>query len=620
MKLVCCAYHNTGTIFLREARLFQDLFIQRVYTYEDAAPEGVWFDSVLDFCIDHAIPASVVNNINDVQREIMDLKPDVIISVGCKDIMSEEILGIPTLGCINFHGSLLPKYRGRAPLNWAILNGEKEVGATVHFITKGLDDGDILCQESVKVDDDESIASLLNKIYVIYQRLSRQIVDRLLRGDYKGTPQDESLATAFPARRPSDGAIDWNQPAKIVRRLVRATSKPYPGAFTFYKNHKLIVDSVSIFADPLELEAGALTFRQNRTLVGTGTFPVVLEAGRIDGNMLTHGRITRRLIAHNITHFNHSIAQGILLTHAGSTAAQNCLDALVDVAPRLHGVDMDPFCYARVRLGKRFHVVPPVESGPEYVEALLDLCQSEDIQLLIPCSNDDELLLLSEQRKRFTKIGTVVALPDHQIVRDCDDKIAANKMAAKAGLTVPNHFRSLAEVQDEDFPLIAKPRRGNGSDGISTVSGKDQLLSLNLLENEYFLQEYVEGREVTVDICYDNKGMFIVGLARERIMVKNGLCVKTRFHIEHETICEAKKLCDHLGYKGMANIQFIGRSFIEMNPRLPGGLGLSMLSGICWPLLVVKVFLNRAIWPEDLKARDGLGLRVWKDVHYDTTQ
>ncbi len=617
MKIVVFAYHNTGVIFLKSVLKYREVEILNVYTYKDNAVEGIWFDSVYDFCLDNNVPVKIVKNVNEFTSEIMNSNPDIIFSIGCKNIIGKEILNCPKIGCINFHGSLLPKYRGRTPLNWAILNGEKETGVTAHFMTKNLDDGDIILQEKITIKDDDSMKLILEKLYTAYNRICNNVIKQLHDNSYMSIPQDDLQATVFKQRKPRDGAIVWDKSAKYIKRLVQASSAPYPGSFTFVKNQKLILDSVSISKENYNLESGQIKFIGNKTYVGTGTQTLLLDHGRVNGNIFTQGMITRFIQSKDIFNFNNIINEDILLTNAGTTTSQNIIDALFEICPNIHAVDMNPFCYAKIRLGSRLHVVPPVRKEEEYMAELLKICLEQNIKLIIPCSNDDELLAFTRNRRRFEDSGIIVALPDNKIINKCDNKISANEAALNAGLKVPDIFNSQKSISESDFPVIVKPLRGNGSQGIFVANNHSELKKGSKNLKNYIIQKYIKGPEFTIDICYGCTGEYLSALARRRDAVKDGLCVKTRYFSQHPLINEARKFCEYLGLTGVANVQFINGYFIEMNPRLPGGLGLSMLSGLCLPLILIKIYLNKQVWPEELIAHDGMGLRIWKDIDYD---
>ncbi|PYG89123.1 methionyl-tRNA formyltransferase/UDP-4-amino-4-deoxy-L-arabinose formyltransferase/UDP-glucuronic acid dehydrogenase (UDP-4-keto-hexauronic acid decarboxylating) [Ruminiclostridium sufflavum DSM 19573] len=174
-------------------------------------------------------------------NEITALKPDLIVVVNFQQILKEQLINIPQRGCINTHAALLPKYRGRAPLNWAVIHGERQVGVTVHYIEKGIDTGDIIIQKSIDIGDEEYIDSVLEKVKDVYPTVVNNAVNLIQSGDFVRIKQDLSKGNYFGKRTPEDGQINWNNNTKDIFNLIRAISKPYPGAFSFCNNSRLII-------------------------------------------------------------------------------------------------------------------------------------------------------------------------------------------------------------------------------------------------------------------------------------------------------------------------------------------------------------------------------------------
>ncbi|MGF1637085.1 MAG: methionyl-tRNA formyltransferase [Cyclobacteriaceae bacterium] len=145
---------------------------------------------------------------------------------------------------INFHGSLLPKYRGRTPHVWAIINNEKETGVTAHIIDDGCDTGAVILQEKILIEPNDSGFSLLQKYSVIYQKMLHQVIELVKTNSLKPIPQIHQLASYFDKRTPDDGLINWDWQRERIRNWVRAQTNPYPGAFTHVRGHKIIIDWV----------------------------------------------------------------------------------------------------------------------------------------------------------------------------------------------------------------------------------------------------------------------------------------------------------------------------------------------------------------------------------------
>jgi methionyl-tRNA formyltransferase len=166
------------------------------------------------------------------EERIRELKPDLILSMYYRNMIPTRLLNLAPLGAYNMHGSFLPRYRGRAPLNWAIINGEDHTGVSLHVMVKEADAGEVVDQEKVFIGPEETAAAVLPRIReAAVKVLGRQLAG-LLSGTAPRTPQDHSLATYFGKRTPEDGRIDWTKSAREIFNLVRALSQPFPGAFT----------------------------------------------------------------------------------------------------------------------------------------------------------------------------------------------------------------------------------------------------------------------------------------------------------------------------------------------------------------------------------------------------
>lgn len=165
---------------------------------------------------------------------LKDLKPDVIIVVAFGQILSQEILDIPILGCINVHASLLPKYRGAAPINWCIINGEKTTGVTTMYMDKGLDTGDMIIKKEIEIGENETAGELHDRLMELGASALSATMTLLCTGAVRRIPQNNGEASYAPIMTKSLGRIDWSKPAHEIRNLIRGTY-PWPGAFSSYK-------------------------------------------------------------------------------------------------------------------------------------------------------------------------------------------------------------------------------------------------------------------------------------------------------------------------------------------------------------------------------------------------
>lgn len=165
----------------------------------------------------------------DIQKTISDLKPDAIVVVAYGKKLPPEVLAVPKLGCVNVHGSLLPKYRGAAPIQWAVLNGEKTTGVTTMFMAEGMDTGDMLLKSETAIGPEETAGELFDRLKLLGAGLLDETLSRLERGELKGTPQDEAQATLAPMLKKEMSTIDWTRPAKQIHDQIRGLN-PWPCA------------------------------------------------------------------------------------------------------------------------------------------------------------------------------------------------------------------------------------------------------------------------------------------------------------------------------------------------------------------------------------------------------
>lgn len=212
-------------------------------------------------------------NINDQNflNKIKSLNLDLIVCVNFDQILKKDIINLPTIGCINTHASLLPKYRGRAPLNWAMINGEKYSGVTVHFIDEGIDTGDIILQEKIKIDEDDYICDLLNKVKNTYPKIVLNAIHSLENNNINLIKPDLSKGFYVNKRNKDDGKIDFSKPSKDIMNFIKAISKPYPGAFLYHNNKKIIIWRAHLDYNILpqyeNLDIGTVVFNNSNLLI-----------------------------------------------------------------------------------------------------------------------------------------------------------------------------------------------------------------------------------------------------------------------------------------------------------------------------------------------------------------
>jgi len=241
-RVLVFAYHNVGCECLAEL-IARKANIIGVFTHADDPNEQVWFQSVAALAQAHGIPVFTPENVNmpPWPERIRALQPDIIFSFYYRQLIGQPLLDLSPLGAFNMHGSLLPRYRGRAPINWAVLHGERETGATLHHMVRRPDAGDIVDQEAVSIGGEETAQVIFDKVTAAARRVLARQLNALLAGRAPRVPQDETRASYFGGRRPEDGRIDWAGDARAIFNLIRAVTHPYPGAFTEADGRRLTI-------------------------------------------------------------------------------------------------------------------------------------------------------------------------------------------------------------------------------------------------------------------------------------------------------------------------------------------------------------------------------------------
>jgi len=215
-----------------------------VFTHQDDPTEARWFRSVAALATQAGVPVFTPASLADPEWEslICDrLRPDLICSLYYRHLIPTRLFRTAGLGAVNLHGSLLPKYRGRAPVNWAVLHGETRTGATLHHMTGRADAGDIVDQEAVPIGPRDTAGEVMAKVAEAAVRVLDRQFDNLVRGTAPRHTQDEALATCFGRRTPEDGRIDWVWPTSRIFNLVRAVTRPYPGAFADWPDGRRLI-------------------------------------------------------------------------------------------------------------------------------------------------------------------------------------------------------------------------------------------------------------------------------------------------------------------------------------------------------------------------------------------
>ena len=228
---VVFAYHDVGVRCLR-ALLEAGVRVPLVVTHRDDPAEGRWFGSVAALARSRGIETLEDPDGAEVQRRLQSLQPDFIFSFYYRRMLPAEWLAAAKRGGYNMHGSLLPKYRGRSPVNWAVLHGERETGATLHEMTAKPDAGRIVDQERVPIGAEDSAIEVMRRVTDAAEAVLKRSIAPLRAGTARLREQDLAAGSYFGGRKPEDGRIDWSKSAREIHNLVRAVAPPYPGAFT----------------------------------------------------------------------------------------------------------------------------------------------------------------------------------------------------------------------------------------------------------------------------------------------------------------------------------------------------------------------------------------------------
>jgi methionyl-tRNA formyltransferase len=297
-RAVVFAYHNVGARCLR-VLLAHGVDVALVVTHRDQPGEAIWFESVLGVAADYGIRAvtPVDGNAPDVLEEVARAAPDFLFSFYYRQMLAPPLLALPARGALNMHGSLLPRYRGRAPVNWAVLHGERETGASLHYMVAKPDAGDLVAQTAVPILPDDTAREVFDKVTVAAEITLDRVLPALIAGTAPRTPLALASGSYFGGRTAADGRIDWMQPATAIHDLVRAVAPPYPGASTriagrparVLRTRVLQARGPRVTPTLVVEEGGALVARCG----GGGTLAVL--ALEVDGDALDAHELVARL-------------------------------------------------------------------------------------------------------------------------------------------------------------------------------------------------------------------------------------------------------------------------------------------------------------------------------------
>lgn len=243
-RAVVFAYHDVGVRCLR-VLLDAGVDVTAVITHADSPTENVWFDSVAEVAAEHGLRCVTPTDAHtpELLAEVRATRPDFLFSFYYRNMLKREWLDMPTRGAFNMHGSLLPQYRGRAPVNWAIIHGARETGATLHRMNEKPDNGAIVDQCAVPILGDDTAHDVFGKVVVAAEITLARALPHLLAGTAVERTQDLSLGGYFGGRRPEDGRIPPDASAQQIHNLVRALAPPYyPGAFCDIGGERIVLE------------------------------------------------------------------------------------------------------------------------------------------------------------------------------------------------------------------------------------------------------------------------------------------------------------------------------------------------------------------------------------------
>lgn len=242
LRALLFAYQELGYVCFQEL-LARGADVAALITHPDAEGENIWFRSCAKLARENGIPVHETEEVLSEKWPALaaSYKPDIIFSMMFRKMIPMEVLACAPKGAYNLHPSLLPKYRGRCPVNWALINGEPRIGITLHEMVKRADAGAIVAQTAVNIGPDEDVSDAYAKLAAVAPRLFGDAAERLALGTAGRAVQDDALATKFGGRGPKDGEFSWDWPARRIHNLVRAVARPYPGAFWTAGGKKIFV-------------------------------------------------------------------------------------------------------------------------------------------------------------------------------------------------------------------------------------------------------------------------------------------------------------------------------------------------------------------------------------------
>jgi len=295
---VAFAYHDVGARCLRVLRA-HGVDVPLVVTHPDDPQETRWFARVADVADALGLQWIAPNDVNaqDVVDSVATVAPDFVFSFYCRQMLKPPLLALARRGALNMHGSLLPLYRGRAPVNWAVLHGERRTGATLHYMADKPDAGDIVAQQAVPILPDDTAREVFEKVTVAAEICLDEVLPALVAGTAPRRPNDIAKGSYFGGRTPDDGRIDWRHSALAVHNLVRAVAPPYPGARTTIAGVAARVLTTRVLDADAPTTQPALLLGERIAARCGGGGTLAIDALELDGRVVTAAEARQRFVA-----------------------------------------------------------------------------------------------------------------------------------------------------------------------------------------------------------------------------------------------------------------------------------------------------------------------------------
>ncbi|WNN45549.1 MULTISPECIES: bifunctional UDP-4-amino-4-deoxy-L-arabinose formyltransferase/UDP-glucuronic acid oxidase ArnA [Winslowiella] len=383
MKAVVFAYHDMGCVGIN-ALVNAGYDITAIYTHADAVGENQFFASVARTAAEQGIPVFAPEDINHplwVDR-IKSSEPEVIFSFYYRNMLCDEIINCAKQGAFNLHGSLLPDYRGRAPLNWALVNGETETGVTLHRMVARADAGAIVAQQRVAISAEDNARTLHGKLNQTAADLLSDILPRILTGDFTEQPQDNSKARYFGRRTPEDGRVQWDQPAAVIHNLVRAVTDPWPGAFSYVGASKFTLWKTRVHSEMPAAKPGTVLSTQP-LIIACGSEALEVLTGQSENGVYMQGsQLAQTLglvpgaLLNNLPHAAVKRRTRVLILGVNGFIGNHLTERLLqDDNFEIFGLDISSDAISRFMTNPRFHFVEgDISIHSEWIEYHIKKC------------------------------------------------------------------------------------------------------------------------------------------------------------------------------------------------------------------------------------------------------